>query len=81
MSSINYDELMQPVLAFLGAKPQKNGWMIVNNLDILMQDHANCEKKQRVLTMNLMFRYSFSRTYKLSLPSLYVKKCFTMNKF
>ncbi len=27
MSSINYDELMQPVLAFLGAKPQKNGWM------------------------------------------------------
>ncbi len=82
MSSINYDELMQPVLAFLGCQTP-NEWLdeAVNNLDILMQDHANCEKKAAGTAMNLMFRYSFSRTYKLSLPSLYVKKCFTMNKF
>ena len=68
MSSINYDELMQPVLAFLGCQTPKE-WLdeAVNNLDILMQDHANCEKKAAGTAMNLMFRYSFSRTYKLSL--------------
>ena len=75
MSSINYDELMQPVLAFLGAKPQKE-WLdeAVNNLDILMQDHANCEKKAAGTAMNLMFRYSFSRTYKLSLLAQLVRE-------
>nr|WP_286380896.1 tRNA isopentenyl-2-thiomethyl-A-37 hydroxylase MiaE [Acinetobacter towneri] len=46
MSSINYDELMQPVIAFLGCETPKE-WLneALNNLDILMQDHANCEKK------------------------------------
>lgn len=48
MSSINYDELMQPVIAFLGCETPKE-WLneALNNLDILMQDHANCEKKQQ----------------------------------
>lgn len=60
MSSINYDELMQPVIAFLGCETPKE-WLneALNNLDILMQDHANCEKKAAGTAMNLMFRYSF----------------------
>jgi tRNA-(ms[2]io[6]A)-hydroxylase len=65
MSSVNYDELMQPVIAFLGcATPQ--AWLdeAINNLDILMQDHANCEKKAASTAMNLMFRYSFLQTCK-----------------
>ena len=71
MSSINYDELMQPVLAFLGCKTPKE-WLdeAVNNLDILMQDHANCEKKAAGTAMNLMFRYSFFTDLQVKLAQL-----------
>lgn len=48
MSNINYDELMQPVIAFLGCEtPQAWLDMAVENLEILMQDHANCEKSSQ----------------------------------
>jgi tRNA-(ms[2]io[6]A)-hydroxylase len=45
MSNLNYDELMQPVIDFLGCTTPQ-AWLdeAVNHLDILMQDHANCEK-------------------------------------
>lgn len=71
MSSINYDELMQPVLAFLGCQTPK-AWLdeAVNNLDILMQDHANCEKKAASTAMNLMFRYSFFPDLQVKLAQL-----------
>ncbi len=71
MSSINYDELMQPVLAFLGCQTPKE-WLdeAVNNLDILMQDHANCEKKAASTAMNLMFRYSFFTDLQVKLAQL-----------
>ena len=71
MSSINYDELMQPVLAFLGCQTPKE-WLdeAVNNLDILMQDHANCEKKAVGTAMNLMFRYSFFTDLQVKLAQL-----------
>ncbi|MDO7436328.1 tRNA-(ms[2]io[6]A)-hydroxylase [Acinetobacter nosocomialis] len=71
MSSINYDELMQPVLAFLGCQTP-NEWLdeAVNNLDILMQDHANCEKKAAGTAMNLMFRYSFFTDLQVKLAQL-----------
>ncbi|AWL18439.1 tRNA-(ms[2]io[6]A)-hydroxylase [Acinetobacter nosocomialis] len=71
MSSINYDELMQPVLAFLGCRTP-NEWLdeAVNNLDILMQDHANCEKKAAGTAMNLMFRYSFFTDLQVKLAQL-----------
>ncbi|MDH2644573.1 tRNA-(ms[2]io[6]A)-hydroxylase [Acinetobacter baumannii] len=71
MSSINYDELMQPVLAFLGCQTPKE-WLdeAVNNLDILMQDHANCEKKAAGTAMNLMFRYSFFTDLQVKLAQL-----------
>ncbi|KRI66069.1 tRNA-(ms[2]io[6]A)-hydroxylase [Acinetobacter baumannii] len=71
MSSINYDELMLPVLAFLGCQTPKE-WLdeAVNNLDILMQDHANCEKKAAGTAMNLMFRYSFFTDLQVKLAQL-----------
>ncbi|NNP67512.1 tRNA-(ms[2]io[6]A)-hydroxylase [Acinetobacter sp. Ac_5812] len=71
MSSVNYDELMQPVIAFLGcATPQ--AWLdeAINNLDVLMQDHANCEKKAASTAMNLMFRYSFFTDLQVKLAQL-----------
>lgn len=71
MSSMNYDELMQPVLAFLGCQTPK-AWLdeAINNLDILMQDHANCEKKAASTAMNLMFRYSFFPDLQVKLAQL-----------
>lgn len=71
MSSINYDELMKPVLAFLGCQTPK-AWLdeAINNLDILMQDHANCEKKAASTAMNLMFRYSFFPDLQVKLAQL-----------
>lgn len=71
MSSINYDELMHPVLAFLGCQTPK-AWLdeAINNLDILMQDHANCEKKAASTAMNLMFRYSFFPDLQVKLAQL-----------
>ncbi|HHW52560.1 tRNA-(ms[2]io[6]A)-hydroxylase [Acinetobacter towneri] len=71
MSSINYDELMQPVIAFLSCETPKE-WLneALNNLDILMQDHANCEKKAAGTAMNLMFRYSFFTDLQVKLAQL-----------
>lgn len=71
MSSVNYDELMQPVIAFLGCTTPQ-AWLdeAVNNRDILMQDHANCEKKAASTAMNLMFRYSFFTDLQVKLAQL-----------
>lgn len=71
MSNINYDELMQPVIAFLGCEtPQAWLDMAVENLEILMQDHANCEKKAASTAMNLMFRYSYFVDLQVKLAQL-----------
>ncbi|MGR0305068.1 tRNA isopentenyl-2-thiomethyl-A-37 hydroxylase MiaE [Acinetobacter beijerinckii] len=71
MSSLNYNELMQPVIGFLGCTTPQ-AWLdeAVNNLDILMQDHANCEKKAASTAMNLMFRYSFFTDLQVKLAQL-----------
>ncbi|WP_333660468.1 tRNA-(ms[2]io[6]A)-hydroxylase [Acinetobacter sp.] len=71
MSSVNYNELMQPVIAFLGCTTPQ-AWLdeAVNNLDVLMQDHANCEKKAAGTAMNLMFRYSFFTDLQVKLAQL-----------
>ncbi|GJC30163.1 tRNA hydroxylase [Acinetobacter sp. KAM398] len=62
---------MQPVIAFLGCETPKE-WLneALNNLDILMQDHANCEKKAAGTAMNLMFRYSFFTDLQVKLAQL-----------
>ncbi|RZG71993.1 tRNA-(ms[2]io[6]A)-hydroxylase [Acinetobacter sp. WCHAc060025] len=71
MSNLNYDELMQPVIAFLGCETPKV-WLdeALNNLPLLMQDHANCEKKAAGTAMNLMFRYSFFTDLQVKLAQL-----------
>ncbi|MFZ0330523.1 MAG: tRNA isopentenyl-2-thiomethyl-A-37 hydroxylase MiaE, partial [Acinetobacter bohemicus] len=53
MSLINYDDLMKPVLSFLGCETPQ-AWLdeALNNLELLMQDHANCEKKAAGTAMN-----------------------------
>ncbi|MCF3126480.1 tRNA-(ms[2]io[6]A)-hydroxylase [Acinetobacter soli] len=71
MSSPNYDELMQPVIEFLGCQTPQ-AWLneAINNLELLMQDHANCEKKAAGTAMNLMFRYSFFTDLQVKLAQL-----------
>ncbi len=59
------------IYEFLGAKtPQK--WLNVakNHLPLLMQDHANCEKKAAGTAMNLIFRYEFHRQLQEKLAQL-----------
>lgn len=52
-------EFLQPVLAFL-ACPTPARWVegAVRDLPLLLQDHANCEKKAASTAMNLLFRYN-----------------------
>ncbi len=71
MSNIDYDELMKPVIGFLGCETPKS-WLdeALQNLEILMQDHANCEKKAASTAMNLMFRYSFFVDLQVKLAQL-----------
>lgn len=71
MSNIDYDELMKPVIGFLGCETPK-AWLdeALQNLEILMQDHANCEKKAASTAMNLMFRYSFFVDLQMKLAQL-----------
>lgn len=71
MSNINYDELMKPVIGFLGCTTPQ-AWLdeALNHLEILMQDHANCEKKAAGTAMNLMFRYSFFTDLQVKLAQL-----------
>ena len=71
MSNIDYDELMKPVIGFLGCETPK-AWLdeALQNLEILMQDHANCEKKAARTAMNLMFRYSFFVDLQVKLAQL-----------
>lgn len=71
MSNIDYDELMKPVIGFLGCTTPQ-AWLdeALNNLDVLMQDHANCEKKAAGTAMNLMFRYSFFTDLQVKLAQL-----------
>ena len=71
MSNLNYEELIQPVINFLGCETPK-AWLdeALNNLPVLMQDHANCEKKAAGTAMNLMFRYSFFTDLQVKLAQL-----------
>lgn len=52
-------DFMQPVRDFL-ACPTPAAWVegALPRLDLLLQDHANCEKKAAGTAMNLLFRYN-----------------------
>lgn len=53
------DKLVQPVLDFLPCRTP-DAWvqLALENLDILLIDHANCEKKAASTALNLMYRYT-----------------------
>ena len=71
MSNIDYDALMKPVIGFLGCETP-TAWLdvAVENLDVLMQDHGNCEKKAASTAMNLMFRYNYYTDLQVKLAQL-----------
>lgn len=53
------DELMQPVLEFLPCRTP-DAWVetALDNIPVLLIDHANCEKKAASTALNLMYRYT-----------------------
>ena len=56
---------------FLGA-PTPKSWLTaaLDNIPLLLQDHANCEKKAAGTAMNLIFRYEFHQDLQLKLAQL-----------
>ena len=56
---------------FLGARTPK-AWLdaAISNIPLLLQDHANCEKKAAGTAMNLIFRYEFHQDLQLKLAQL-----------
>jgi len=59
------------VYDFLGARTTRS-WVdaAIANLPLIIQDHANCEKKAAGTAMNLMFRYEFSYDLQCKLAQL-----------
>lgn len=53
------DELLAPIHAFLQC-PTPAAWIAAacENQDLLLVDHANCEKKAASTAMNLMYKYT-----------------------
>lgn len=62
---------IEHIYRFLGSKTSTK-WLAVakNNLPILLQDHANCEKKAAGTAMNLIFRYEFHHELQEKLAQL-----------
>jgi len=62
---------LSPIYEFLGARTSQ-AWVnaAVGNLPLIIQDHANCEKKAAGTAMNLIFRYEFSYDLQRKLAQL-----------
>jgi len=62
---------LSPVYNFLGARTTQS-WVdaAIENLPMIIQDHANCEKKAAGTAMNLIFRYEFSYDLQRKLAQL-----------
>lgn len=62
---------MTPIYNFLGSRTSQ-AWVnaALNNLPLIIQDHANCEKKAAGTAMNLIFRYEFSYDLQCKLAQL-----------
>ncbi|WP_317198661.1 tRNA-(ms[2]io[6]A)-hydroxylase [uncultured Psychrobacter sp.] len=62
---------MSAVYEFLGARTSQ-AWIdaAVNNIPLIIQDHANCEKKAAGTAMNLIFRYEFAHDLQCKLAQL-----------
>lgn len=67
------DTLLQPVQAFLGC-PTPHAWLQaasqLHHIPLMIQDHANCEKKAASTAINLMFRYGFYTDLQVKLAQL-----------
>ena len=67
------DILLQPVQAFLGCATPES-WLheacLPANIPLIIQDHANCEKKAASTAINLMFRYGFYTDLQVKLSQL-----------
>ena len=59
------------VYEFLGMRTSQ-AWIsaATNNLPLIIQDHANCEKKAAGMAMNLIFRYEFAYDLQCKLAQL-----------
>ncbi|MGP1570687.1 MAG: tRNA-(ms[2]io[6]A)-hydroxylase [Moraxella sp.] len=62
---------IQHIYEFLGCHTSQK-WLDIakNHLPLLLQDHANCEKKAAGTAMNLIFRYEFYRDLQEKLSQL-----------
>ena len=69
MTASNID--LTAIHQFLGTKTPE-AWLDAAraNLPLIIQDHANCEKKAAGTAMNLIFRYEFHRDLQLKLAQL-----------
>ncbi|MBC7751884.1 MAG: tRNA-(ms[2]io[6]A)-hydroxylase [Candidatus Saccharibacteria bacterium] len=64
-------DLLKPVHDFLACRTPQ-AWVDVacQNIPLLLQDHANCEKKAAGTAMNLMFRYGYHTELQVKLAQL-----------
>ncbi len=62
---------LSSIYAFLGSHTTQS-WIdaAIANLPLIIQDHANCEKKAAGTAMNLIFRYEFSYDLQRKLAQL-----------
>ncbi len=64
-------ELLKPIYDFLACRTPQ-AWVDVacQHIPLLLQDHANCEKKAAGTAMNLMFRYGYHTDLQVKLAQL-----------
>lgn len=62
---------LSPIYEFLGSRTNQK-WIdkALANLPMILQDHANCEKKAAGTAMNLLFRYEFAYDLQRKLAQL-----------
>jgi len=62
---------LSPIYEFLGGRTTQ-AWVdaALSDLPLIIQDHANCEKKAAGTAMNLIFRYEFSYDLQCKLAQL-----------
>ena len=68
-----FADLLAPINQFLGCATPK-AWLEAasrpENIALIIQDHANCEKKAASTAINLMFRYGFFHELQVKLAQL-----------
>lgn len=73
MTTNALNTLLQPIHAFLGCTTPES-WLDAasqpENMALIIQDHANCEKKAASTAINLMFRYGFYTDLQVKLSQL-----------